>query len=176
MQHGVHGGGQFGQLFRHLRHRQAGGQRAGRHAGRDLAHLPQWPQPPAYGPGAEQRSGQGREADGEPDQALHALQEMLMVGDVEVQRQLRGLWFGRVQRHCQAAVIGAVGMQGRKPRGGCGVGQLRAAVEPRRAVVTADAQGQVSLVAELIAQGREAGVQLGGGGDAGQLRAKQRQA
>jgi hypothetical protein len=45
--------------------------------------------PAARRPGAEQRGGQRRQADGQPDQMLHALQEVLVMGDVQQQGQLR---------------------------------------------------------------------------------------
>ncbi|MNH17223.1 hypothetical protein D3C81_1484550 [compost metagenome] len=99
-----------------------------------------------------------------------------MVGDVEVQGQLRRLWGALCQVHGQAAVVGALRMQGRQPGGQGRLGQPRTAFEPGGAVVTADAQGQVGLVAEFVAQGGQARLQLGRGGEPGQLRAEQRQA
>jgi hypothetical protein len=60
---------------------------------------------------------------------LHALQEVLVMGDVEEQGQLRR-WLVVCQRGAQAAVVGAAGMQGRKARRARFVRQAGAAVEP----------------------------------------------
>ncbi len=54
--------------------------------------------------------------------------------------------------------------------------QACTAFEPGGTVAAVDAQGQVGLVAQFIAQGGQARLQLGRGGDAGQLGAEQRQA
>ncbi|MNV71440.1 hypothetical protein D3C71_1644610 [compost metagenome] len=98
------------------------------------------------------------------------------MGDVEVQGQLWRLRGALRQVHGQAAVVGALRMQGCQPVGQWRPRQACAAFEPGGAVAAVDAQGQVGLVAQFIAQGGQARLQLGWGGDAGELGAEQRQA
>ncbi|MNF96145.1 hypothetical protein D3C84_789260 [compost metagenome] len=130
-EHGVERVGQFRELGGHLVFRQALGQGAGGDAGGDFAHAPQWPQPAARGPGAEQCSGQRAEAHRQPDQVLHALQEVLMVSDVEQQCQLCGVGPFRLQRRAVDPVVRARALHGMEAgQGGQVGGQVRAAVEP----------------------------------------------
>ncbi|MNR04796.1 hypothetical protein D3C85_1207860 [compost metagenome] len=155
-EHGIEGLGQFSQFDRHLRVRQACGQRARRYAGRHFAHASQRAQAAACGPGAKQGGGQGREADGQPDQLLHARKKMLVVSDVQQQGQAHRILFAGLQRRVEAAVVSTVDMQGADARVGGRDRQVGLAVEPELAVAAADAQGQVGLVAQLGLQGGQA--------------------
>ncbi|MCY1418760.1 hypothetical protein D9M71_343290 [compost metagenome] len=138
-EHGIEGLGQFGQLDGHLCLRQACGQRACRHAGGHLAHAPQGAQATACGPGAEQGGGQGREPDGQPDQMLHALKKMLVVSDVQQQGKAHRVRLVWLQRCIEAAVVGAVDVQGADAVLGRRGRQVGLAVEPELAVGAANA-------------------------------------
>ncbi|MCY1443822.1 hypothetical protein D9M71_602550 [compost metagenome] len=99
-----------------------------------------------------------------------------MVGDVEVQGQSRRLHGALFQGHGQAAVVDALRMQGGQPGGQRCLRQPAAAFEPGGAIAGADTQGQVGLVTQFIAQGRQAGLELISRADISQLRTKQGQA
>ncbi|MNE78285.1 hypothetical protein D3C80_1746760 [compost metagenome] len=101
-EHGVDGLRQLLQFERHLPLGQPGGQRARRYLGGHFAHLPQRTQATARRPGAEQCRGQGRETDRQPDQLLHALKKVLVVSDVQKQRELGGRWIAAVEVNAQA--------------------------------------------------------------------------
>ncbi|MNN46395.1 hypothetical protein D3C81_1607760 [compost metagenome] len=98
---------------------------------------------------------------------MHALQKVLVMGDVEKQRQSGAV----VQLHGQAAVIDAVGMHRCQSWAGRRVWQRGAAGVPRAAIAAIDAQGQVGLVAELVAQCCQLRLQVGRALQAGKPRA-----
>ncbi len=120
---------------------------------RDFAHAPERAQAVASGPGTEQRGGQRREADRQPDQLLHALQEMLVVGDVEDQGQFGRSSLAGVQRCIEEPVGGCAILQAdQSGLGGQFPGQSIGAVEPRLAVGALDFQGQVGTQVDFVLQ------------------------
>ena len=86
---------------------------------------------------------------------LHARKKMLVMGDVQQQRQLWRIRCVRVERGAQHAVIGAVMADGRQ----AGLQRqilrnLHRAVIPVLSVATGNAQRQIGLTAEFIGQPR----------------------
>ncbi|MNN51959.1 hypothetical protein D3C81_1666240 [compost metagenome] len=86
---------------------------------------------------------------------LHALQEVLVMGDVQQHCQLRGIGVFRVERGVEHAVIGAVVANCQQ----AGLlrqilGDLRRTVIPALAVSAGNAQRQIGLTAQLIRQPR----------------------
>jgi hypothetical protein len=72
---------------------------------------------------------------------LHALQEVLVMGDVQQQGQLRRIGLAFKQGRVQHAVVGAVIVDGRQPRLLRKlIGQTRRAVIPAPTVAAGDAQ------------------------------------
>lgn len=82
---------------------------------------------------------------------LHALQEVLVVGDVQQQGQLRGIGFSRFKRGVEQAIVGAVvadGGQAGLLRQVCG--GMQRAPKPALALRAADAQRDIALLAQLV--------------------------
>ncbi|MNM53223.1 hypothetical protein D3C81_643230 [compost metagenome] len=98
---------------------------------------------------------------------------MLVVGDVEKQRQL---CVAVVEVDAQAAVVDATGVQGAEPDHLRRVGQAGLAVEPDAPVTATNAHGKVGLVAEFGLQSGQARGEAGWAIYAFEHLAQQRQA
>ncbi|MNF90500.1 hypothetical protein D3C84_730660 [compost metagenome] len=160
-QHGVEGAHQFHQFLGHLVGCQAGSEGAGGYTGCDFGHAVQGPQAAACGPAPEQGGGQGGKPHGEPDQTLHAFEEVLVVGDVQCQGDARRDRVFSSQGRTIGPVVGAVLLpvvQTVAPRGAEPFG----AVEPVSAVAALQAQGEIRVQAQFGLQGVQARRQGGG--------------
>ncbi len=163
-QHGVQLAGQPAQLLWHPAGVEAGGEGVGGNPRGDFAHPSQRRQAGAGGPGAEQRRGQRRQAHGQPDQLAHALQEVLVMTDVEDHCELRRSVVAGLQRGAEFAVGGQAGMR-----------RLRQALEPEAAIRAVQAQAEVGMACQFAQQFRFAAAHLLFRAEAAQLIAKHRE-
>ena len=150
-QHGIEGFQHRAHLAGHAGTVQALVERAGGNPLAELGQLLQRLQALTGQPGAEQGGGQCGQAHGQPDQALHLGQEMLVVADIQAQAQLRSVWLVRVKGGLQGAQLRRLMLT---------AGRLRLAAEPRLTLGAEDLQLQLRVAAQLFLQGRQAAVEV----------------